>query len=408
MYVSSSNDLYQNPSGQEGIDSINPSLDMNVQASFFSMNDLEGYQMLLDKQQMLKQLVLMLDNVEIFQSQETAFSAEKDLLMTATTMALLQNMTVAAKQADERKVARDYDRKQSEASGYSAQALEDLSSLLLNIQPNYLGAVTVSTPATGEVATTVPLPSAFYNAILLDYIPKQEGNLLLLAEALNYSNYGVGIIDQVVRIISNFAEAQVKYDLTGDILTLQQIILPVEMQEVKQRLLAEINQQKADTSSVKTAKSIVENILLQIPQNTNLTNDQQTTLTNLFKDYLKTFDAIKKQLDTLGTSLSSIEIIAPTANTSFKVKSSDLDWYGTLKKAEDELINGDGSENPGGMGIFIEKVIQDQQSLQDISQMQQMALQLNLAGMSQQWTVVSTSLMVLYKMYRSLIEEVRG
>jgi len=290
--------------------------------------------------------------------------------------------------------------------------------------------VTTATPAAaaappGAAGASQPnLPYNFEQAILNHYMPGQEAYLEALAEMLLLDNAGAMFGNTLLQDMLGFAGASNTFSFSNGLHPSGNGNFSGSYSKAKQQISNERHACSKAISQVEKTLNDIQNELDSINkqlQNKNLTPAQRQTLENqkaslttlqqnLFKLYNPYDNPPSGTLVTLHTELYQISVQPPnppaTKGTAFSI-SGPPGWESQLGKDESVVINGDAS-GQGGLVNVQAQAQTFQQTYADQSQNQQLILQMRMTEIQQEWTVVSTSLQLLFQNYTTLAQAIYG
>lgn len=253
------------------------------------------------------------------------------------------------------------------------------------------------------------LIQATFSYILLDiYMPKQDELLGLLGKELNYNSLGQDFLGSVLEAIPSFTVANVNYNLASYISqTMGTNNFSTTFSAAQTKLNNEIIQASKDIDVVDNVLVMLNQKLNEIQSNVDLTPEQITSMSEILAGYISSLETSKSNLLDLMNLLKSLTIQSDGSN-GFKV-SGPSNWQASLIKLEANVVNGSSSDSGNNSGLleFFNTCMNQQLKYGDLAQSQQLTLQLELAAIQQEWTIISSSLRILNKIFMSLAREIK-
>lgn len=254
------------------------------------------------------------------------------------------------------------------------------------------------------------LLQATFSHILLDiYMPKQDELLGLLGKELNYNSLGQDFLGSVLETIPSFTVANVNYNLASYISqTMGTNNFSTTFSAAQTKLNDEIIQSGKDMDVVDDVLVILNRKLNEIQSNGDLTPEQITSMSEMLTGYISSLEISKSNLLDLMNLLKSLTI-HPDANNGFMV-TGPSNWQASLIKLEAAVVSGSSDvsgANNSGLLEFFNTCMNQQLRYGDLAQSQQLTLQLELAAIQQEWTIVSSSLRILNKIFMSLAGKIK-
>lgn len=251
------------------------------------------------------------------------------------------------------------------------------------------------------------LVQATFSHILLDiYMPTQDSLLGLLGKELNYNSLGQDFLGKILDNITSFTAANVNYNLSSYISqTMGTNNFSTTFSTAKNKLSNEVMQAGNDVEVISQVLSMLNQQLNDIQSNTELTTEQITNMTAILTGYISSLEISNKNLLSLMNLLNSLSISESNSN-GFEIFGPS-DWQSSLVKLEGAVVNGLQNEPDSGLLNFFNTCMNQQLVYGDLAQSQQLTLQLELAAIQQEWTIVSSSLRILNKIFMSLAAQIK-
>jgi hypothetical protein len=268
-----------------------------------------------------------------------------------------------------------------------------------------------SAPIVGE-----PLPSQFAHVIIDHFMPQQEEFLQNLAMLLFLNNMGAQFGNSLLDKMLGFGDAANNYNFNHFLRPAGDGNFSGSVADAIKQLQAEERQCAQDMKQNDEIAATITRQLAQIKQELDKqpppTPKQKAILTKMqasLTSTLQSSNACYDQLHNLAHLLSTLKIsAAPGISPDKEFTITDgASWQTDLGQDEGYVINGNPSQVPSGGLVKLQSQTQAfQQSYADQGQNLQMKLQMEMTGIQQEWTVVSTALQLLNQMYMSVAQAI--
>lgn len=260
----------------------------------------------------------------------------------------------------------------------------------------------------------MPLQSAFASILLNKYMPRQDKDLRELAQEFYYANIGQDFTINILEKLMDFNSSPVYYDLRGYLPQTENMnVYNDGYGEAVKRISQEKNSARRDLNTITELYQMIDDVLAAIPSYTDWSEEQRNDLRDQFTAYKTHLQVSERQLNDLYRLLKvfSLNPLDDNSQGAFEIINGDV-IMGMLRDLEgyvvDGQINSKTGDIQGGLLPFFNLCNSNVQSFGDLAQTQQMAIQLELAAIQQEWNIVSTSLNILSRIYRGLITDIKG
>lgn len=256
---------------------------------------------------------------------------------------------------------------------------------------------------------TLSLQTAFGVVMLDGFLPEQEYYLRMLCDELYYTDQASKYLNSLIQQSTSFYNSNIYYSLTRYLNQMNLSSIPNATENAKNALSQEISRCIDDLSRIDSMKTSLTSIQAQIEEDSKLSEKDKATLLNMFNSYSNNFDSAAENLLNLKTLLLSLTIVANDTNSNsqaFTVQGPPS-WSQSLAHLESLVINGDQQLTyPGGLQDIQTQLESNQQTYSNENQDQQLVLQMELAAVQQQWTIVTTSLHIINQIYSGLVNKI--
>lgn len=292
-----------------------------------------------------------------------------------------------------------------ELKDYSDKLNFKLSDLNFAKQPYYF----TFQNAREQLLQTLSLQNAFANVMLNNFLPEQEYYLHMLCDELYYTDQASKYFNSLLQQSSSFYNANIYYSLTSYLNQMNLSSIPNATENAKNALNEEISRCIDDLSRINSMQSSLTSIKSQVEADSKLSEEEKTTLLDTFSNYLNNFNTASENLLSLKTLLLSLTIVSNNTNSNSQAftVNGPASWSHSLSNLESLVINGDQQLTyPGGLQNIQTQLESDQQTYSNENQNQQLVLQMELAAVQQQWTIITTSLHIINQIYSGLVNKI--
>lgn len=256
---------------------------------------------------------------------------------------------------------------------------------------------------------TLSLQTAFAVVMLDGFLPDQEYYLRMLCNELYFTDQSSKYFNSLLQQSSSFYNANIYYSLTRYLNQMNLSIIPNATENATAALNQEISRCIDDLSRLSNMKASLTAIQSQVSADSKLSEKDKQSLLSQLTDYSKNFDAASENLVNLKTLLLSLTIFPNDTNSNsqaFTVQGPSS-WSQDLAHLESLVINGDQQVTyPGGLLNIQTQLESSQQTYSNENQDQQLVLQMELAAVQQQWTIVTTSLHIINQIYAGIVNKI--
>lgn len=256
---------------------------------------------------------------------------------------------------------------------------------------------------------TLSLQTAFAVVMLDGFLPEQEYYLHMLCDELYFTDQSSKYFNSLLQQSSSFYNANIYYSLTRYLNQMNLSIIPNAANNAAAALNQEISRCIDDLARLSNMKTSLTTIQSQVNADSKLSEKDKQSLLSQFTNYSKNFDAASENLVKLKTLLLSLTIVANDTNSNsqaFTVQGPSS-WSQDLAHLENLVINGDQQvAYPGGLLNIQTELESSQQTYSNENQDQQLVLQMELAAVQQQWTIVTTSLHIINQIYAGIVNKI--
>lgn len=269
----------------------------------------------------------------------------------------------------------------------------------------------VMVEAQDNFVVIMPLQTSLASLMLDKYLPEQEFYLQSLGVQLSFSDKAAGYINRILDFCRRFQTADVYY--AGTIYFRQMNFAGIKnaIRNAQIVLSDEMTRCKADIARAQLAIKTIQDIQSEINADTALSTVQKQELSKVMSGYKNNFESLIKNLCILYNLISGLTVKAKEKPTetyeAFDVVGPE-GWARLLSLYESFVIDG------GQVGIFyggeqtVQTVLESaHHGYSDFNQNQQLALQLEIASVQQEWTIISTSLGIINQIYSGITRKIK-
>ncbi|WP_201456393.1 CT620/CT621 family type III secretion system effector [Chlamydia sp. 17-3921] len=268
----------------------------------------------------------------------------------------------------------------------------------------------------GTFVTTSPLQSTYTSIMLDKFLPAQQHILSSLGAQMTFSNKTAKYLNQLIHFIPSFHNAETYYSLS---LYLNQMNLQ-EIKDAEGKAIAVLNDEKircrTDIKRCQLVQAEIDKIITSVKSDTDLTSSQIREVVEMLTTYKSQFNDLIRNVSQVLVYLMGMTITTvpepESTDKAFDVivyNQPEQSWKRQLATFESFVI--EGGQNaviPGGEKQILQALESSQQDYTTFNQNQQLALQLEMAAMQQEWTVVSTAMALLNQMFAKLARRIRS
>ncbi|AGW38342.1 hypothetical protein CPE1_0873 [Chlamydia pecorum PV3056/3] len=264
--------------------------------------------------------------------------------------------------------------------------------------------------------TTSPLQSVYTSLMLDKFLPAQQQVIRSLGDQMTFSNKTARYLNQIIQMITSFHNADTYYSLSIYLKQMNLQSLTDAVGKAKSVLANEITRCGTDITRCKQAKIEIDKIIPVVKADTEMSSSQIRELVGVLTSYKSQFDDLIRHLSELYVLLKGMEITAVDnpdetiqAFTVSVHNQPENSWVKQLATFESFVI--EGGQNgvvPGGEKQLLQSLESSEQDYTTFNQNQQLALQLEMSAMQQEWTIVSTALALLNQMFAKIARRIKS
>ena len=264
--------------------------------------------------------------------------------------------------------------------------------------------------------TTSPLQSVYTSLMLDKFLPAQQQVIRSLGDQMTFSNKTARYLNQIIQMITSFHNADTYYSLSIYLKQMNLQSLTDAVGKAKSVLANEITRCGTDITRCKQAKIEIDKIIPVVKADTEMSSSQIRELVGVLTSYKSQFDDLIRHLSELYVLLKGMAITAVDnpdetiqAFTVSVHNQPENSWVKQLATFESFVI--EGGQNgvvPGGEKQLLQSLESSEQDYTTFNQNQQLALQLEMSAMQQEWTIVSTALALLNQMFAKIARRIKS
>ncbi|MEG0287398.1 MAG: CT620/CT621 family type III secretion system effector [Victivallaceae bacterium] len=260
----------------------------------------------------------------------------------------------------------------------------------------------------------MPLQSAFASILLNKYMPRQDDDLKILAKEFHFSTIGQSIVSELFGYLADFNSAPLYYDLCGYLSQTESMNVYTEgYEDARNKIIREKSFCARDLETIGMLNQKIDNMMgLLLTSYGDLSDEQKQSIKVQLNGYKLHLEILEQQVSDLVSLLNRLDLspLGPDAGGAFEILNAET-IMPMLKKTEGNVVDGEinvtTGEIKGGFLPFFNTCNSDLQSYGDLAQTQQMAVQLEMAAIQQEWNIVATSLKTLHKIYKGIISDIK-